>query len=83
MSRDKSLKSASALTRHRNVLTRIERIDKLKEQERWTEDSSPFGLPKIANRKASVGGKTKKAAKTEEGDAVGVAAEGDKDSSAS
>ena len=66
MSRDKSLKSASALARHRNVLSRQERIEKLKEEDRWTEESDPFGLPKIAHRKVSVGGKEKKAAKTEE-----------------
>lgn len=65
MSRDKSLKSASALTRHRNVLTRMERIEKLKEEDRWTDDSSPFGLPKVAHRKVAVGGKDKKEAKTE------------------
>ncbi len=67
MSRDKSLKSASALTRHRNVLSRMERIEKLKEEERWSADSAPFGLPKVAHRKVAVGGKDKKAAKTEEG----------------
>ncbi|MEE9296380.1 MAG: small basic protein [Phycisphaerae bacterium] len=77
MSRDKSLKGGSALTRHRNVLTRNERIEKLKEDGRWTEDSGPFGLPKVAHRKASVGTKTKKAAKTEETEAA-PAAEGDK-----
>ncbi len=60
MSRDKSLKSASSLSRHRNVLSRIERIDKLKEDERWTDGGSPFGLPKVGHRKVSVGGKVKK-----------------------
>ena len=72
MSRDKSLKSASALSRHRNVLSRMERIEKLKEEDRWTDDSGPFGLPKVAHRKVAVGGKDKKAAKTE-GDAADAA----------
>ncbi len=65
MSRDKSLKSASALSRHRNVLSRMERIEKLKEEERWTDGSGPFGLPKVGHRKVVVGGKDKKAAKTD------------------
>src|SRR5437588_2977714 len=55
MSLDRSLKSASALVRHRNVLTRDERILKLKELEKWQEGRSVFGLPKVANRKIVVG----------------------------
>ena len=65
MSLDKSLKSSASLTRHRNVLTRNERIEILKDQERWTEGQAPLGLPKIAHRKVSVGGKTKKKGETE------------------
>jgi small basic protein (TIGR04137 family) len=60
MSLDKSLKSKSALERHRNVLTRPERIEKLKEEGKWTEDSSPTGLPKVAHRKSTAGAKEKK-----------------------
>ena len=60
MSRDRSLKSAGALTRHRNVLTRGERIAKLTEDGRWEDGTSPFGLPKVVHRKAAVGVKTKK-----------------------
>ena len=37
MSLDPSLKSASSLVRHRNVLTRAERLDQLKEEEKWNE----------------------------------------------
>jgi small basic protein (TIGR04137 family) len=51
MSLDRSLKSANALIRHRNVLTRTERLAKLTEEERWTEAKSVFGLPKVAHRK--------------------------------
>ena len=65
MSLDKSLKSKSALVRHRNVLTRAERIQHLRETGRWAEGSSPLGLPKVAHRKAAVGKKDKAQKKTE------------------
>ncbi len=67
MSIDRSLKSADALTRHRNVLTRAERIAKLKDQERWEDGKSPFGLPKVANRNVKVGKKAKKKEEAAEG----------------
>lgn len=60
MSLDRSLKSANSLIRHRNVLNRAERLDKLKEDEKWDENKSVFGLPKVAHRKAAVGGKAAK-----------------------
>lgn len=63
MSIDRSLRSKSSLERHRNVLTRTERIAALKDLESWSDEMSPFGLPKIANRKAKAG---KKKAKKEE-----------------
>jgi len=69
MSMDRSLKSKASLVRHRNVLTRAERLKVLQEQERWTEDGRPTGLPKVAHRKAPIGGKTKKAA-VKEGEAA-------------
>jgi small basic protein (TIGR04137 family) len=65
MSLDKSLKTQASLERHRNVLSRAERIEKLMEEARWTDGQSPFGLPKVAHRKAAVGGKAKKKAKQE------------------
>lgn len=49
MSLDKSLKLKGMLKRHRNVLTRAERIERLKEQGRWSEDTSVYGLPKVRN----------------------------------
>jgi small basic protein (TIGR04137 family) len=67
MSLDRSLKSASALVRHRNVLTRTERLEKLADEERWNESKSVFGLPKVAHRKQTLA----KAAK-EEAAAEGV-----------
>ncbi len=62
MSMDRSLKSKASLARHRNVLTRTERIGILKDQERFRDGDRPSGLPKVAHRKAPVAGKTKKAA---------------------
>lgn len=67
MSMDRSLKSARALTRHRNVLSRAERLARLQDQDRWQEGESVLGLPKVANRSAAVG-KKKKKAKDEEGE---------------
>jgi len=59
MSRDKSLKSKGSLERHRNVLTRAERVERLQEVGRWSDEASVVGMPKVAHRKASVGKKTK------------------------
>ena len=61
MSLDRSLRGASSLVRHRNVLTRGERLDRLKEQEKWDESKPVLGLPKVANRKLALA----KAAKEE------------------
>ena len=57
MSIDRSLKIKGALSRHRNVLTRAERIEKLKEEERWSEGDSLLGLLKVAHRKSHAGRK--------------------------
>ena len=65
MSMDRSLKSKDTLQRHRNVLTRAERIRILKDTGRWTDDSTALGLPKVAHRKAAVGKKGKTAKKAE------------------
>lgn len=62
MSIDRSLKIRGALERHRNVLSRAERIERLKDEEQWTEGDSLFGLPKVANRKSHSGRKEKAAA---------------------
>jgi small basic protein (TIGR04137 family) len=71
MSLDRSLKSANALIRHRNVLTRTERLAKLTEEERWTDAKSVFGLPKVAHRKQELAKAEKEA--TVEGAAGTVA----------
>jgi len=61
MSIDRSLKTKGALSRHRNVLTRAERIEILEDQERWQEGDPVLGLPKVAHRKAHTGKKGKAA----------------------
>ena len=71
MTMDKSLRVRKGGTSVRGVLTRAERIAKLKEQERWQEGRSPIGLPKVRVPKLSM--KKKKKAKEEEG-AAGAAA---------
>lgn len=68
MSLDRSLKGANTLVRHRNVLNRAERLEVLKDQEKWDEQKSVFGLPKVAHRKATVA----KAAKEEAAPAAGA-----------
>lgn len=62
MSMDRSLRSKSTLARHRNVLSRAERIGVLKDTGRWEDGRLVTGLPKVAHRKASVGKKVKEKA---------------------
>jgi small basic protein (TIGR04137 family) len=64
MSIDKSLRRKSGMSGSRSVLTRAERIEALKADDKWTEGRSPFNLPKV--RVMKLGKKTKKAAKTAE-----------------
>ena len=64
MSIDKSLRRRNSLERARNVLTRGERIKQLRDDERWQEGRSPFGLPKVKVVKIVV--KKHKKAKEEE-----------------
>ena len=78
MSVDRSLKLKDALVRHRNVLTRAERIDVLKDEERWNEGDPVTGLPKVAHRKSAAGKKAKAEAAAEAAvaGAAGAAAPG-------
>jgi small basic protein (TIGR04137 family) len=69
MSMDRSLKSANSLTRHRNVLTRPERLLQLAEEEKWNDKKSVFGLPKVGHRKQEL-------AKGAKDDAAAPGAEG-------
>ena len=72
MSIDKSLVIKSRLKRHRNVLTRAERIETLKEEGDWEEGHAVFGLPKVRNIKKKV----KKTVKAAEETEAAAAAEG-------
>lgn len=75
MSLDRSLKSHSALAKHRNVLKRDERVARLTEQDRFDPASgNPVGLPKVANRKLTTGKKTKKKDEAAEAAAAPAAA---------
>jgi small basic protein (TIGR04137 family) len=74
---DRSLKVKGALTRHRNVLTRGERVERLRKEEKWQEGDTLLGLPKVANRKSRASKKDEKAvAVAKEGEAAVAAAAG-------
>ena len=75
MSIDRSLKVKGALRRHRNVLTRAERIEQLKDEGRWSEDDSLLALPKVAHRKSHAGRKAKAAPAKEAAPEVAAEAE--------
>jgi small basic protein (TIGR04137 family) len=64
MAIDKSLKVKAGAVSSRSVLTRVERIEKLREADRFGAESSPFGLPKVRVRKLQL--KKKKKTKEEE-----------------
>lgn len=49
MSVHKSLALKGRLKRHRNVLTRTERIEALRKDGKWDEERSIFNLPKVRN----------------------------------
>jgi small basic protein (TIGR04137 family) len=68
MTIDKSLKVRRGMIASRNVLTRVERIAKLKETDRWNEGDSVLGLPKVRVQKLTLK-KKKKVKKEEEGEA--------------
>jgi len=65
MTIDSSLKRKGTLARARNVLKRHERIAVLKGEDRFGENQSPIGLPKVRIVKSTVG-KKKKEKKAEE-----------------
>ncbi|MGD0515977.1 MAG: small basic protein [Thermoguttaceae bacterium] len=73
MTMDKSLKVRLGLVRARSVLTRAERIQRLKTADRWQEGDDPFGLPKVRVFKLTMKKKKKKKEEGAEG-AEGAAA---------
>ncbi|MBC8352689.1 MAG: small basic protein [Planctomycetes bacterium] len=64
MTIDKSLKVKAGVMRSRNVLTRAERLEKLKASDRWSEGDSVLGMPKVRVQKMAL--KKKKKVKEEE-----------------
>ncbi len=68
MSIDKSLISKSKLVRQRNVLTRPERISRLKDDGLWDEKKSVYGLQKVKIMKVKKKAKVKKAAEATDDD---------------
>src|SRR3990172_13070037 len=60
MTIDKSLKIRRGGATNRSVLTRIERLQRLKEADRWQDGDSPLGLPKVRVRKLVMKKKKKK-----------------------
>ena len=75
MTLDKSLRIRSGSIRDRNVLTRIERLKKLEETDRWAEGDSVFGLAKVRVEKMAL--KRKKKAKKEEEEDAATESSGD------
>lgn len=60
MSIHSSLRQGSGSgAKHRNVLTRLERMQKLSTDGRWSEDKTMFGLPKVRSIKVAVKKKKK------------------------
>jgi small basic protein (TIGR04137 family) len=51
MSIHSSFRSKGGMTKHRNVLTRAERIERLKLESRWTAEQGVTNLPKVRNIK--------------------------------
>lgn len=61
MSLDSSLKSGGGLSRHRNVLTRAERVAHLAKTDGFdVAKDNPLGIRKVGNRKLVTGKTTKK-----------------------
>jgi small basic protein (TIGR04137 family) len=67
MTLDKSLKVRAGAIKPRNVLNRSERIKRLQDLDKWTEDSIVVGMAKVRVPKVSLA-KKKKVKKEEEAD---------------
>ena len=63
MSIDKSLKRKGGMSRNRCVMKRTERIQKMIDDGKWVEGTSPFGIPKTRVQKIVL---KKKKEKTED-----------------
>ncbi|NNE00630.1 MAG: small basic protein [Pirellulaceae bacterium] len=65
MTMDRSLKVKAGAIRSRNVLTRAERVARLKELDKFNEEASIVGMPKVRVQKVSLK-KKKKVKKAED-----------------
>lgn len=65
MTMDNSLRVKAGAIRSRNVLTRAERVARLKELDKFDEEASIVGMPKVRVQKISLK-KKKKVKKAEE-----------------
>ena len=72
MSQHPSLRSSDNDSKNRSVLKRYERISLLKDREKWKEEDSVFGLPKVKIVKFKVK-KEKAVAETAEGEVAPAA----------
>ncbi len=63
MSIDKSLKRKGGMGRNRCVMKRVERIQKMIDDGKWVDGTSPFGIPKTRVQKIIL---KKKKEKTED-----------------
>ncbi|MBP87880.1 MAG: small basic protein [Planctomycetaceae bacterium] len=69
MTIDKSLRVRAGMMKTRNVLTRAERLEKLKVADRWSEGDSVLGLPKVRVQRLAMKKKKKvKVVEEEEGE---------------
>jgi len=66
MTMDRSLRIGGGLAGSRSVLSRAERIERLKQSDRWQEGDSPFGLDKVRVYKVALKKKKKKKVEEEE-----------------
>ena len=66
MTMDKSLRRRAGMAGQRSVLNRGERLEKLKEADRWQDGESPLGLPKVRVFKLTLKKKKKKKAEDED-----------------
>lgn len=71
MSQHPSLRISDKDKKQRSVLKRHERIKTLKEKEKWEEEDSVFGLPKVKVTRFKI--KKEKAAAAEGAEGAGVA----------
>jgi len=70
MSQHPSLRVSDKDKKQRSVLKRYERIKTLKEKEKWDEEDSVYGLPKVKITRFKVKKEKAAAAETAEGEAA-------------